>query len=595
MKNLLGFLCLSLLGGAAYAQTNITVTSTEVDNILQGNYVPGNYTASSVINDPGIISAGLINGISPDSLKADIMALIGFKTRNTYSDTVSSTRGIGAARRWAFNKFQQYSNLNEGRLRPAYLQFDWVAGAPCSGRTQHRNVMAVLPGSQVINPALIIIEAHLDSRCVGLCDITCDAQGAGDNAAGASMVLELARVLSKYTFRSTIVFCLTIGEEQSEMGAVAFAKYCQTNGIDIKAVNNNDVSGGTFCGHSASSPGCTVYGDIDSIGLRVFSLGNINSPKKQWARYIKLEYKEQVKDLVDVVTDIQIMSPDERTGRSGDHQPFTAKGYTAVRFTQANEDGNANSSSSGYKDRQHTSHDSLGTDFNSDGSLDTVFLDMRYLARNALVNGNSMAMVALGPDTIRMNAGLWTANRVRVQFFPAGAPAYRVAIRSLTNDWDSVYTVTGKSVDTLKVPYGTSTNFFISAAAVDSKGTESQFSTEYTLSTGLVILALGETQPITAPPSPNIYGIELLQNKPNPFDLATDITIASGTDVFADRAWIYITALDGKVIRKLKVNLRKGMNVVQYDHGFGIMGIYIYSLVIDGLPVQSRKMIFGRR
>jgi len=597
MKNL-STLCLTLLGWFhPYAQTNISVTSPEVDNILQGNYVPGNYPATTVITNPNQISAELISRISPDSLRADITALIGFKNRNTYSDTASSTTGIGAARRWAFNKFQQYSSLNDNRLRPAFLEFDWITSPPCSGKTRDfRNVIAVLPGSQIANPSLVIIEAHLDSRCVGLCDITCDAQGAGDNAGGAAMVLELARVMSRYTFRSTIVFCLTIGEEQQEMGAKAFVKYLVANGIPVKAINNNDVSAGTFCGHTNSPPGCPFYGDIDSIGLKIFSFGNINSPKKQWARYVKLEYKEQVKNLVNVATDIQIMTPDERTNRSGDHQPFTSAtpSYTAVRFTQANEDGDANSAPASYKDRQHTSHDSLGADFNHDGVLDTVFLDMDYLARNTLVNGNSLAMVALGPDTILMNASLLTSNRVRVQFTPGGYPAYRVAVRALTNDWDTVYTITGQTADTITVPYGTSKTFYISAAAVDHAGTESQFSTEYTLFTGLVLLAMADT-PVIAPPVTNTYGIQLLQNRPNPFDIATSITIVSGTDLFADRAWINISSLDGRILRRLKVILRKGVNEVQYDHGFGMTGTYIYSLIIDGLPVQSRKMVFGRR
>jgi len=225
---------------------------------------------------------------------------------------------------------------------------------------------------------------------------------------------------------------------------------------------------------------------------------------------------------------------------------------------------------------------------------DSLYVDVDYLARNALVNGNSMAMVALGPDTISLSASMLTANWVRVKLKPAGAPAYRVAIRSLTNDWDSVYTITGKTVDTIKVPYGSNTSFYISAAAVDAQQVESQFSTEYTLSTHLVVLALPPGQPAPPASDPDEYGIQLLQNKPNPFDEATMITIMSNTDLFADRAWINISTLDGKVIQRVRVPLHKGINEVMYDHGFGFTGTYIYSLFIDGLPVQSRTMVFRR-
>ncbi len=105
------------------------------------------------------------------------------------------------------------------------------------------------------------------------------------------------------------------------------------------------------------------------------------------------------------------MEPDDRTGRGGDHQAFTDNGYTAVRFTQANEDGNA-SNVPGYNDRQHNVRDSLGHYNSSTGTIDSIYVNVDYLARNALVNGNSLAMVALGPDTISMSGMLWTFNTV---------------------------------------------------------------------------------------------------------------------------------------------------------------------------------------
>jgi len=592
MKNLLSVVLLILLWDCgSYAQTHMSVSSIEVDNILKGNYDPLSYQASTVITDPSVISSGLLSRISPDSLKTDLFAMRRFQNRNTFSDTVSSTRGIGAARRWVYNKFLQYSNANGNRLKVAYLQFDYT---DCSSpMTRHSNIMAVLPGSQTTENSLIVVEAHIDSRNDDNCDISGNAFGIGDNATGSALVMELARVLSKYTFRNTIVFSVNTGEEQGTAGGQALADYLLAQGIPIKAVNNNDVSGGIFCGHTSSAPSCPAYGNIDSIGLRIFSLGGFNSPHKQWARYVKLEYKEQLSSLAPIQTDIRIMTPEDRTGRGGDHQPFRQNGYTAVRFTQANEDGDA-SNGPGYKDRQHNIRDSLGLDKDHDGVEDSLYVDVDYLARNALVNGNSMAMVALGPDTITLNATMLTANWVRVKLKPAGAPAYRVAIRSLTNDWDSVYTITGKTVDTIRVPYGSNTSFYISAAAVDDQQVESQFSTEYTLSTHLVVLALPPGQPAPPASDPDEYGIQLPQNKPNPFDEATMITIMSGTDLFANRAWVNISTLDGKVIQRVKVPLHKGINEIMYDHGFGFTGTYIYSLFIDGLPVQSRTMVFRR-
>ncbi|HXO75508.1 MAG TPA: hypothetical protein VN824_09745, partial [Puia sp.] len=173
-------------------------------------------------------------------------------------------------------------------------------------------------------------------------------------------------------------------------------------------------------------------------------------------------------------------------------------------------------------------------------------------------------------------------------------PAYRVAIRSNSNDWDSVYTITGKTVDTVIVPYPTNTLFYISAAAVDANNTESQFATEYTLSTQQVILNLPNDTSQSVSPDASYYGIKLMPNRPNPFDESTLITITSGTDIFAERTWLQVITLDGRVISRMQVPLKKGLNQIPFSHGFTAAGTYICSLLIDGLPAQSTKMIFRR-
>jgi hypothetical protein len=582
--------------GQLFAQTGPSASNPVVVNILKGVYSPSTYPASTVITDPDAVSTGLMNDISTDSLKATLFKLRSFQNRNTFSDTNATTRGIGAARRWVFNKFKQYSAANDDRLVVSYLQFNYSPG-PSNGCAsslpkRHSNIMAILPGSQTTNKSILLVEGHMDSRNDDNCDVTGNAFGIGDNATGTALVIELARVMSKYTFRNTIVFVVNTGEEQGKIGATATANYLDSMNIPIKAVNNNDVSGGIFCGHTASGPGCPGYGSLDSTDLRIFSLGSINSPHKQWARYVKLQYKEQLRDLVALPMNIQIMQNEDRTGRGGDHQPFSAIGYTAVRFTQAYENGDC-SNGPGYIDRQHNIRDSLGMDKNGDGVEDSLYINLGYLARNTLINANSLAMVALGPDTITVKPAIVTANRFRVQFTPAGAPAYRVAVRSANNDWDTVYTVTGKSVDTIRVPYGTFTTFYLSAAAVDANNTESQFSTEYTLSTNLVPLYLQPDTTKPPPPAPDYYGIQLMPNKPNPFDESTMITIQSGTDLFADRTWLNINSIDGRLISRVKVPLKKGLNEVLFNHGFLMpAGVYICSLIIDGLPVQSTKMVF---
>jgi hypothetical protein len=50
---------------------------------------------------------------SADNIKEDIQTLVNFGTRHTLSDTLSETRGIGAARRWIKGEFDRISSNSE--------------------------------------------------------------------------------------------------------------------------------------------------------------------------------------------------------------------------------------------------------------------------------------------------------------------------------------------------------------------------------------------------------------------------------------------------------------------------------------------------
>lgn len=290
---------------------------------MLGNYSGADYQpATSAPVWPEVIAADLQAAISPDSLKAYILKLASFKTRNSGSDTVSATEGFGAARRWAYQKFAEISAANDGRLIPSYLQFD----LDICGVGQHRNIFAVLPGS-VPGSGVVLVEGHMDSRCDVLCNVTCLAEGVEDNATGTALVLESARILSKYQFENTIVFLITTAEEQGLLGADAFATYVMQKNIPLRAVLNNDVIGGVLCGQTSSPPSCPGLDHVDSTSVRLFSAGGFNSRHKQLARFIKLEYEENMLPFAEVPMNVRIMSQEDRTGRGGDHIPFREKGY----------------------------------------------------------------------------------------------------------------------------------------------------------------------------------------------------------------------------------------------------------------------------
>jgi len=51
----------------------------------------------------------IIDAVSAERLEKDVSILADFGTRHTLSDTVSNTRGIGAARRWIKQEFDVIS------------------------------------------------------------------------------------------------------------------------------------------------------------------------------------------------------------------------------------------------------------------------------------------------------------------------------------------------------------------------------------------------------------------------------------------------------------------------------------------------------
>jgi hypothetical protein len=400
-----------------------------------------------------------------------------------------------------------------------------------------------------------------------------------DNATGTALVMELARVMSRYSFNHTIVFMVTISEEQGLYGAEAMAEYCNQLDIPILAVQNNDVIGGIICGQTSSPPSCPALNHIDSVGVRLFSAGSFNSPHKGYARFIKLEYKEEIAPFIAVQTDIRIQSPEDRTGRGGDHIPFRQNMFTAMRFTSANEHGDADVSQVGYNDRQHSTRDTLGVDTDNDQIIDSFFVDFNYLARNTIINANSAAMCAIGPKQPDFTLGVNDSDLVINITQQTQYAVYRVGVRTLTNDWDSVYTMTSLT-DTIDVP--PSAWYRVSVMSVDTNGVESVPSREIqTTPVGL--------EEYVAPTS----GITLMQNQPNPFDEATFILFQVDRIPQHKTASVVVTDLQGKMVQEIPVEMHVGLNEVLYTHGYGATGMLMYSIVIDGVAVQTMTMVFA--
>ena len=286
----------------------------------------------------------IIKEVSTKRIESDIRTLANFGTRNTFSDTISNKRGIGAARRWIKSEFEKVSKDCANCLEVFY-QKDYVTtndGERVPKDTWIVNVVAVQKGTKNSN-RYVIMTGDIDSRNSDPIDFTKDAPGANDNATGMAGTIEAARVLSKYKFDYNIVYLGLSGEEQGLFGGKGFAEYAKKNNWDIIGILNNDMIGNIE----------GVDGVIDNRTFRIFSEptpitetekeknnrrfygGEVDGISRQLARYIhKLTtiYMPEMNPMMVYRLD--------RFGRGGHHRPFNDLGFSGVRIMEAHENYN---------------------------------------------------------------------------------------------------------------------------------------------------------------------------------------------------------------------------------------------------------------
>jgi hypothetical protein len=580
MKKLFLVLFLAIISGTAVTQTNMTVSNPLVLPVLLGNYNPAAYTPPVIINAPDSILNGIVNRCSKDTLVKYLSRIDTYHNRNSGSDTASGTHGIGAVRRWIYGKFLEYRTACNNRLLISWMDFD----ATICGQTHHRNVFGVLPGLDTTDKEVVLIEAHYDTRCEGICDTACYSPGMEDNGSGTVLVMELARIMTRYAYNHTIVFALVTGEDEGLFGSTAFSQWLKNNNIKLRAVLNNDVIGGFICGQTSSPPGCPGLNAIDSTHVRVFSFSSNNdstavSPYKQLARYIRLHQEERINPLLTTPMTIDIIITEDRGGRSGDHIPFRQKGYTAIRFTSRNEHGNGTGTP---PDRQHSVRDILGVDLTipPDGIVDSFFVDPGYLRRNLIMNGVNLGWLAIAPP---MPQPEWTnvSGGVEIRLYGTDSvyQHYRVGLRtkrSGTLYFDTVYTFYTNHI-TISGLAPNKTCFFSVANMKDS--VESLFCNEYS------VLAVG----LNHQPEQD-QGIRLLPNSPNPFSEGTQFIIEAEANVQMERATIVISDIMGRQVQTIPVQINPGLNNIEYKNSRDLRGIYIYSLCDEGRNICSGKM-----
>jgi Zn-dependent M28 family amino/carboxypeptidase len=239
----------------------------------------------------------IVREISAKNIRTTIEKLVSFGTRNTLSDTLSEVRGIGAARRWLKSEFERYAQASNGRMTVEFFETLSPVSQRIPSPTRVVNVVATLRPGQAGPSAdrIIVISGHYDNMAGSATDATSDAPGANDDGSGTAIVLELARVMSKYSFEATVVFMAVAGEEQGLLGATAWAEMARDRRLNIEAMFNNDIVGSTVAGDGTKENRYVrlfseAFSPVDtgSVFRQRISLGLENDGgSRSLARYIK--------------------------------------------------------------------------------------------------------------------------------------------------------------------------------------------------------------------------------------------------------------------------------------------------------------------
>jgi hypothetical protein len=267
-------------------------------------------TINSSINrnfDPDPFVVSLLEEVDAAQITANVQHLENYGTRNAYtSQSVEAQNWIK----------QEFENLG---LDVELQDFNMPSGSASD------NVIATLTGTKYPEE-YVVCGGHYDSYSNGG-----TAPGADDNASGTAGVLEIARILSQYTFDRTIIFCAFSGEEYGLYGSAAYAQAAAQQGMDIHG-----------------------YFNLDMIGYL------------QNGSYIHTDliYPPSAQELADFYTEVAgvylpdfLVEPGMLSGGDSDHTSFNNNGYMGIFPFEDSEN---------YSPYIHSSNDLVGPSYNNE-------------------------------------------------------------------------------------------------------------------------------------------------------------------------------------------------------------------------------------
>src|SRR3954466_890475 len=312
----------------------------------------------------------IVAQISADRIAEIPQKLESFGTRNIYSANDEPNHGIGAARHWIAGQFKSYSPKLQVRFDKHGL-----VGSPekrLFRNVEIWNVVAVLPGTTEPERR-VMVSGHYDSLNMvyktgpdgkrtldGEATVAAGAPGVTDDGSGTAAVMELARVMSQYQFRKTIVFVTFAAEEYGLYGSGLYAQDAVGRHEIIDGLFNNDIIGSDVTGN----------GETSNRYVNVYSAAPEDSVSRSLARYLK-----DMNERYQPGFDVNLVFRHDRFRRGGDHSPFATAGFPAVRITTPMENFS----------NQHTATDTFQN------------TSPKYTALVAKANAAGIASLALAP------------------------------------------------------------------------------------------------------------------------------------------------------------------------------------------------------
>lgn len=223
---------------------------------------------------------------SQDSAEAVLRRLIAFRTR------YAITESCWSASRWFRDKLAEYG------CDSTYLDTFLIPG-----QSPTVNIVGVKRGQ--LNPNQIhIICGHIDNTSE---TPETFAPGSDDNASGAGLVLEAARMFQGVAFDYTVWFIGFGAEEWGLVGSDSFARECRERGDTILLAINHDMNS---------------YGTAGRDSIRVVGKRS-NPPCSTWVEYYMA--------MADTFTDLKCHREIVDQQGTSDQSSFWRYGYPAIR------------------------------------------------------------------------------------------------------------------------------------------------------------------------------------------------------------------------------------------------------------------------